>query len=382
QVLINLAGNAIKFTENGSVSIDITKVDNGICFTIVDTGIGIPKDKLKSVFDSFSQANASDTRKYGGTGLGLSISRQLVELMGGNINVESKEGSGTTFSFVIPLEKGSEEKLELRLAQEQDIDGSVLDGLTILVVDDNEYNRIVASDTLKSKSKVEIHEASNGQEAIAFLREIRFDVVLMDVQMPVMNGFDATQFIRTNFEDPVKDIPIIALTASVLRTDLDKCKDAGMNSYIPKPFSKSQLITGIAQALKIDLKVIKEMKSKKEKIQASGITDLTYLNNFCEGDETRMKKYIGMFTSTAPALIEKLNVALKSKDYEEIATQIHAFKTKWIMMGMKETKDLAIKLEYLCRDKSDSKSIIESTVLLISKVQLALIEMKESLTKL
>ena len=375
QVLINLAGNAIKFTERGSVSIEVIKETGGIRFSVNDTGIGIPEDKLQTVFESFSQANASDTRKYGGTGLGLSISRQLVGMMGSNIAIESKEGSGTTFSFIVEFETGSAERLEQRMALEQNIDGSILDGLKILITDDNEYNRIVARDTLKSKANVEIFEAINGQEAIELVSKNQFDVILMDVQMPLMNGFDATRYIRTNFESPAKDTPIIALTASVLRIDLDKCKEAGMDSYIPKPFKSQQLITGIAQVLNLTLKVKNAIEPSPKNIQSGVVTDMAYLIKFCEGDETRIEKYIHMFTSTAPALIERVNKAMLNEDFEDIANQVHGFKTKWIMMGMTGTKDLAIKLEQLCRDGSDAELINSTIGILTNNVELALNEL-------
>ena len=371
QVLINIAGNAIKFTEKGSISIEVTKEQDGIQFAIIDTGIGIPKDKLQTVFESFTQANTSDTRKYGGTGLGLSISRQLVGMMGSTITIESEEGSGTTFSFIINFESGSADRLEQRTAIEKSVDGSILDGLKILVTDDNEYNRIVARDTLKSNADLEIYEASNGHEAIELVGKMQFDVILMDVQMPGMNGFDATRYIRTNLTSPSSDTPIIALTASVLRTDLDKCKAAGMNSYIPKPFSAQQLITGIAQVLNITLKAKKKGNPKTEEIHASGVTDLAYLHKFCEGDNVRMNKYINMFTSTAPGLISKINIAYENKDFDEIANQVHGFKTKWIMMGMTQTKDLAIKLEQLCREGGEVKSIAETMAHLITNIELA-----------
>jgi len=381
QVLINLTGNAIKFTEKGSVSIEVSTVENGIKFSIVDTGIGIPEDKLQTVFENFTQANASDTRKHGGTGLGLSISRQLVDIMGGKITVESQEGYGTTFSFIVELEEGSSEQLEERLALDKDVDGSILDGLKILITDDNEYNRIVAKDTLLSKADVEIHEAEDGQAAIDMVGQMPFDVILMDIQMPGMNGFDATRYIRSNFESPVKDTPIIALTASVLRTDLDKCKQAGMDSYIPKPFKAQQLITGIAQVLGIKLKVSKTAP-KETNVEGSsdpiidGITDMTYLNKFCEGDGEKMNKYIGMFTSTAPALIERVKTALSANDLRDIADQVHGFKTKWIMMGMTNTKDLAMKLEAECRGDANLESITRDAQLLIEYIQRALVELE------
>ena len=200
QVLINLTGNAIKFTEKGSVTISVSSrqlaVDNSetsnakfqtLNFSIIDTGIGIPKDKLQTVFESFSQANASDTRIHGGTGLGLSISKQLVELMGGKIFIESEEGAGTVFSFEINLPIGSMERMQEQKSSEQ-IDGSILNGLKVLVVDDNEYNRVVVHDTLKLMADVEIFQATNGQEAIDAVCQYEFDIILMDVQMPLMNG--------------------------------------------------------------------------------------------------------------------------------------------------------------------------------------------------
>jgi CheY-like chemotaxis protein len=253
QVLMNLVGNAIKFTEKGSVEIAVSQ-DSGsaaIHFSVIDTGTGIPKDKLQKVFESFSQANAADTRKHGGTGLGLTISQELVGLMGGQLAVDSREGFGTTFSFSLNLETGSGERLQQRLAAEERLDGTALNGLSILIVDDNEFNLTVAKDSLEFDSDAVVFAVDSAQKAFDLLKERRFDVILMDVQMPEMNGFDATKYIREHFEEPVRDIPIIALTASVLRTDLDKCKEVGMNSYIAKPFKLGDLIAGIAEVVQI-----------------------------------------------------------------------------------------------------------------------------------
>jgi CheY-like chemotaxis protein len=302
--------------------------------------------------------------------------------MGGRITVESKEGYGTTFSFTVELEQGSSERLEERLALDKDVDGSILDGLRILITDDNEYNRIVAKDTLMSKANVEVHEAEDGQAAIDLVGKMPFDVILMDIQMPGMNGYDATRAIRSDFESPVKDTPIIALTASVLRTDLDKCKQAGMDSYIPKPFKAQQLITGIAQVLGIKLKVSKTATTEVGRNglgegDLGSVTDMTYLHGFCEGDEEKMKKYIRMFTSTAPALVDKIKMALENNDLDDIAGQVHAFKTKWIMMGMTGTKDLALELERQCREGAEQERITENAERLISHITRSLIELDE-----
>ena len=362
QILMNLVGNAIKFTEKGSVQLSVNKEQDQICFSITDTGIGIPQDKLQSIFESFTQAHSSDTRKYGGTGLGLSISKQLVELMGGNIFIESEVGSGATFSFSINLAIGLKEKLLKQHLSEQ-IDGSILDGLTILLVDDNADNRIVCRDTLESKSKVEIIEATNGEEALEKFAQHNFDIVLMDVQMPVMNGYEATQQIRNNFASPKKNVPIIALTASVIRSDLDKCRKAGMNDYVPKPFKPVQLFTAIAILANREIKYIKSKAAvqKNEQLTVSPHIDLTFLDNFCEGNRAKMKKYILIFLDSVPVFISKLNVAMTEFDAEEIASQVHGFKTKFAMMGMEQARLLGTQLEADCRAELPEKTVVQAS---------------------
>ena len=358
QVLLNLAGNGIKFTEQGSVSIELKQVNEGVRFSVTDTGIGIPKDKLELVFEKFSQANSSDTRKYGGTGLGLSISQQLVELMGGHIAIESVEGSGTTFSFILNLLMGSEERLKQRLSAEEDVDGSALDGLSILVVDDNEYNRIVARDTLEAKAKVKIDAVGSAKEGLALLQQKHFDMVLMDVQMPVMNGFDATRHIREQMEGPVKDIPVIALTASVLRTDLDKCKAAGMNAYVSKPFKASQLIGAIAEVLGLNTRAGMPVQSREPKLpSATSVTDLTYLATYCEGDKERMAGYINMYLKAAGGFEEKVKAAINTGEAEDAAALAHAFKPKWKMMGMALCVDLGQKVEFMSKEAGNEEHI-------------------------
>jgi signal transduction histidine kinase/FixJ family two-component response regulator/HPt (histidine-containing phosphotransfer) domain-containing protein len=383
QILLNLAGNAIKFTEKGSVQIRVKLTGGGqpsllnIRFSITDTGIGIPKEKLETVFESFKQVNTSDTRKYGGTGLGLTISRQLVELHGGEIMIESEEGAGTTFSFALSFAEGSAERLQQLMNAHANIDGSILNGLRILIADDNEYNRIVADDTLHSKADVSTLTASNGHEAIELLKAHDFDVILMDVQMPEMNGFEATKFIRENMSSPKKDIPIIALTASVLRTDLDKCRQVGMNSYIPKPFHASQLIRGIAEVLDIKIRTIEHPVDKKE-AESSGygkVTDMSYLNDFCETDEEKMQKYIMMFLASAPVLVGKINKALAVNDFIEIADQLHGFKTKFIMMGMKSTGSQSFILEQQCRNDTKSDTFHADIKGLLGEVERAINEL-------
>lgn len=378
QILMNLVGNAIKFTEKGSVQLSINNEQDQLRFSIVDTGIGIPQDKLQSIFENFNQAHSSDTRKYGGTGLGLSISKQIVELMGGNISIESEVGSGTTFSFAIQLPLGSKEKYLQQQLPEQ-IDGSALDDLKILLVDDNADNRIVCRDTLESKSKMEIIEATNGKEALEKFARYDFDIVLMDVQMPIMNGYEATQQIRNNFESPKKEVPVIALTASVIRSDLDKCGKAGMDDYVPKPFKSEQLFTAIAKLTKREIKFTKRdaAVSNNEHQNTLQYCNLAYLQKFCEGDQAKTQKYIQIFLNSVPIFISKLNIAIADFDAVEIAAQVHGFKTKFVMMGMDEAKSIAIQLEADCRaEPSEQIAILTATTTLKEMILAAEKELK------
>ncbi|MEO8085614.1 MAG: ATP-binding protein [Bacteroidota bacterium] len=419
QVLMNLAGNAIKFTEKGSVQIvvgnrQLTNKKNNehklpiadcqLNFSVIDTGIGIPKDKLENVFESFSQAHSSDTRLFGGTGLGLSISKQLVELMGGKISIESEEGSGSTFSFSLQMPIGSKEKLLEQKSTEQ-IDESILNGLNILLVDDNSDNRIVARDTLESKAEVKITEATNGKEALEKLSQADFDIVLMDVQMPLMDGYEATRQIR-KLLSPKNKVPVIALTASVIRSDLDKCRAAGMNDYVPKPFKTNQLISSIAKLTGREIKYrIKDngqqtmVKEQSSMVNPDGpgqtghpdpdsypddpdyresIVDLSYLEEFCIGDKVRMRKYTNIFLESTPVLVEKLNAGLIENNFLKIANQIHGFKTKWIMMGMNGANEIATKIELDCRKElADYSSIKKETAMLINIISQAINEIKK-----
>ncbi len=376
QVLINLGGNALKFTEKGGVHIDITtekKEGNNLFvkFAITDTGIGIPADKLPNLFGNFSQVSTSDTRKFGGTGLGLSISKQLVELHGGTISVESKVGSGTTFSFIIKYPVGSAKRLHERIAAEQNADGTVLNGLRILIADDNEYNRLVVNETLHLMSNLHTDLVVNGQETVDMLQKHDYDLILMDVQMPVMNGLEATEYIRSKMAAPKKNIPIIALTASVLRADLDLCTQSGMNAYVPKPFKQWQLINTIAEVTGRERKPgdppRKETtqpkpqpapQSAQQSVHTGGndhesVIDLEYLKKFCEGDQKRMNKYIKVYLNSLPAFYKNIDAAIANKDFVELALHVHSFKPKWMMMGMKQTNELGIKIDKLCKENND-----------------------------
>jgi len=248
QVLLNLTGNAVKFTENGSVTIKtFWKEKEEGAFTMLleiqDTGIGIPEDRQQAVFESYSQAGADTTRKFGGTGLGLTISKHLVEQQGGSIGLKSVVGKGTTFFFEIPYP--AVEKTDDHLSKPEGLEGLALrlSGSRILLVEDNPFNQMVAVDTLKSLiSNIRIEVAQNGQEAIDYLLEHRVDIILMDVNMPVMDGFEAARLLRLREKNTSGHLPIMAMTAGVTRPEIEACLQSGMDDVIGKPFEAEELL--------------------------------------------------------------------------------------------------------------------------------------------
>ncbi len=253
QILINLLGNAFKFTEHGGVELKLDVIEDKIQISVKDTGIGIPKNKMNTIFMSFEQVSESANRKYGGTGLGLSITRQLIEMQGGSIWVESEEGKGSEFTFQLPLiPVDSSEIVEDSIddIQIKSMTDALLE-LKILLVEDVEFNAMIAKDDLSYYlPDVKIDHALNGKIAIDMFMSNTYDLVLMDLQMPEMDGFEATKSIReieNNFENR---IPIIAMTANLLKQEIDKCYESGMDNYIPKPYKPSELIGSIYEVMK------------------------------------------------------------------------------------------------------------------------------------
>ena len=244
QVLVNLIGNALKFTHKGSVTLNIechqkSAAGTELYFQVIDTGIGIPKEKQTAIFGKFTQADSSAKRLYGGTGLGLTICKQLIELMGGKIGLISSIGKGSTFFFNLTLPQASH---PANLKPEADNQENLLvrQGLKVMLVEDNKVNQKVAMAIL-CKAGCEVDVAENGQDAIQKIQVKPFDIVLMDCQMPVMDGFEATARIRA-MKEPLCNIPIIAITAHAMMDDKQKCLAGGMDDYISKPVNRQALI--------------------------------------------------------------------------------------------------------------------------------------------
>lgn len=279
QILINLIGNALKFTKEGFVKTYIyleseKQHTQSIRFEVIDTGIGIPKEKADSIFQSFSQAKASTTREYGGTGLGLSISKQLVELQGGYIKLDSKEGEGSKFSFNLIFKKAviQEHEKQTPISIDQTV---FLEKLTkkinVLVAEDNKINQILVQKVL-TKNNINVTIVEDGAQALNALENGGFDVLLLDLHMPVLDGYETATAIRQS-NKAYKTIPIVALTAAAIKGEKEKCISNGMNDYITKPFKSDLLVASIQKqahiSTQINTKEAPLLQPKKEKIEST-----------------------------------------------------------------------------------------------------------------
>ncbi len=248
QIILNLVSNAVKFTTKGKITVSahlLTEEDDKVTigFAVTDTGIGIAEEKIATIFENFQQATSGTSRLYGGTGLGLAIVKQLVETQGGTIDVKSQIDEGSTFSFQLSFQKTKAEAESETIITKLD---SEIKNIRVLVVEDIALNQLLMK-TLLDDFGFERDIADNGKIAIEMLEKKSYDIILMDLQMPEMNGFEATEYIRNTMNSK---IPIIALTADVTTIDLAKCKAVGMNDYIAKPVDEKVLYSKIVGLVK------------------------------------------------------------------------------------------------------------------------------------
>jgi CheY-like chemotaxis protein/nitrogen-specific signal transduction histidine kinase len=260
QVLVNLLGNAIKFTHQGTVSLHVERDADQLLFSVTDTGIGIAPGRLDKIFERFEQASSDTASAYGGNGLGLAISRNLVKLLGGNIGVESQPGKGSRFWFSLPLvitEAPGQPKGD-------DPGTNQLQAFAVrfLVVDDSAVNRLLACQVVKSHwPQAVMVQAGNGQEALNALQKDSFDMVLMDMLMPVMDGIEATRRLRTEWPSPQKELPVLVLTANVSSEDHQRCVEVGANALVLKPFDRQQLCALIEEHLLLSPAFLKRLNN-------------------------------------------------------------------------------------------------------------------------
>jgi PAS domain S-box-containing protein len=325
QIFVNLTGNAIKFTEKGGVNINValqkkTPEEIILCFTVADTGIGIPEDKLIEIFDSFSQANLETSRKYGGTGLGLAITKQLLELQKGTISVESKIDKGSIFKFTMPYGYASTSNPSIFCGKDIQYYGSFLKGKKFLVAEDNEVNQKVMRHVLQ-KAGATVDIAGNGSEAVAFLKtNDDYCTIIMDLQMPHIDGYTATKYIRNVMNI---SIPIIAMTASVLKGEKEKCISIGMNDYISKPFDFSFLYNRISHFLGFE--TVKYVAPVKEKTDNNNLYDLSLIE---EMDDTEyLISIVGTFLYKTPDDLKELQSEFAADRFDNVYKIAHKLKT-------------------------------------------------------
>jgi CheY-like chemotaxis protein/anti-sigma regulatory factor (Ser/Thr protein kinase) len=344
QILLNLVSNSIKFTEKGYVEIKahILKQQSKnitIEFRIADTGIGIASEKLISIFESFTQASSETTRKYGGTGLGLTITKRLVELQGGTIHVNSRLGMGSEFVFYLnfghsPKYRGTSVSVE----EKPSLD---LKGLKVLLVEDNKMNQLVAGKFLK-KWGVEMEIAADGMQAIEKLKHNRYELILMDLQMPHLDGYAATHFIRNNMQEALRHIPILALTASALTDVRRNVLEAGMNDFITKPFNPKDLYDKLLKYAPAKFKRPHKVPFSDQKYQH---IDLNYLEDVAANDKQFMKEMIKLFMKQTPDFINVLQRSAQIADWANIRYMAHKMKATIAMMGIAELQPIIMELE-------------------------------------
>ncbi len=360
QILVNLINNAIKFTQQGSVELncEVKHIEHNLVtlvFRVKDSGIGIPKDKIEHVFERFNQGNKETTRKFGGTGLGLAIVKDLIELQNGEIYVKSKEGFGSEFvvtlSFPLVFENASPAQENTKFEYEKLAHGDK----NILLVEDNTLNQKLAIEYLSDFGFL-VDSASNGEEAIQKLNGNKYDLVLMDIQMPVLDGYNTTKLIRKQLK---LNLPVIAMTAHVTNAEKEKCINAGMDDYISKPFMEKDLYEIIAKHLQLKTKLIKfEGNEAIQKPTTEGkLVNTQDLIDLSRGNNQFIFEMIDIYTEQNPADLNEIAKAINEQNYDNIRMIAHRMKTSVGFMGIASLLQPLSDIEELAEKKQDLLSI-------------------------
>jgi PAS domain S-box-containing protein len=388
QIILNLVSNAVKFTSAGKITVAVKLLSEDeenytIEFAVKDTGIGIEENKIKKVFETFQQASSSTSRLYGGTGLGLAIVKQLVEAQGGVISVKSAVEEGSTFSFTLPFLKTS-------AITELDNEIITLDtetkNISILVVEDIPLNQLLMK-TLLDDSGFRCDIASNGKIAIDKLASQSYDVILMDLQMPEMNGFETTDYIRNTLHS---DIPIIALTADVTTVDLNKCKSVGMNDYLAKPLDEHLLHSKIAALVRkrrpvnenktILINQLAKPEKDAEKLRCIDLDKLTYRT---KANPILMQEMIALYLEQTPSLVSAMKKGYESKNWKLLYKAVHTLIPSFSIMGINsDFENAAKKVQDFASAQQDSDSISKFVKQLESVCEQACEELKSELTNI
>lgn len=364
QVLLNLIGNAVKFVEKGEIILDISlknQRNKDVCleFIISDTGIGISQENLKHIFGYFKQADSHTAANYGGSGLGLSIVKQIIDLLGGTIEVESELGKGTVFKFSLPYRRGEESAIPTDnfLVIDQIKTKNPLSNKKILVFEDNSMNQHLFKQRLKSW-ECKSYITDDGPAGLAFLEEHQIDLVLMDLKMPGMSGFEITEKIRGHNNKKLRKTPIIAVTADITAKEVENCSTHGINDFILKPFSPEALMNKIVRILEINEDMIQKEKVENKKIDATlKKVNLKPLIEECSGELDFFEELVRLFKVNVIEFIGAYSVHLKNSDYEGIAFASHKLKSGLRMIQANSLLSLILRIEELSKEKKSLEEL-------------------------
>ena len=357
QILLNLIGNAIKFTNKGSVTVTLKLIEESsenakIHFEVLDTGIGIVSNKINTVFGAFTQAKSDTSRIYGGTGLGLAIVKKLVKLLNGDINVKSKFGKGSVFNLNLSFKKDHTTTATTEINTNTN-KGEQLD-LKILLVEDNKTNQLLAKTRLE-RWGCTIAIANNGIEGVKKVQYNMYDLILMDIQMPVMDGYEATKIIKNDLSEETSKIPIIAMTAYTSKSDIQRALDVGMSDYIFKPFKTNDLFSMLLKyggtknnITENNLQIVEE---KKELLNNNEYTDLSYLKEEAFNESEILKLLIEQFLKDINDFLIVLNLGLEEKNWDLLHGATHKIKPSISMFGISKLNPIIQELTDRFRHK-------------------------------
>lgn len=374
QIVLNLVSNAVKFTSKGEITISVGLLNENeekvnVEFSVTDTGIGIPEDRLVHIFENFQQASSETARLYGGTGLGLAIAKQLVESQGGSISVKSKLEEGSVFNFILPFQKTN---TEVELEKVMNTLNTKVQNIKVLVVEDIALNQLLMK-TLLDDFGFEHDIADDGKIALEKLQNKSYDIILMDLHMPGMNGFEATDYIRNKMNS---QIPIIALTADVTTADLKKCTDVGMNDYISKPLDEKLLYKKIIELL-LKTKIPKDPPLTQF---GSKYTDLSYLKKRTKDNPELIMEMISLYLEQTPPLINNMKQGLHDKDWDSVYTAAHKMIPSFSIMGInKDFENTARKIQEYSDSKKHLNEVPEMVLQLETCCSKACEELEEEL---
>ncbi|WP_291865343.1 ATP-binding protein [Maribacter sp.] len=367
QILLNIIGNAIKFVEKGEICLEITlkelinKKEYVIEFTIADTGIGMSQKQLSHIFDSYKQAEHDTFTKYGGTGLGLSIVKQIIEKLEGNIQVESKEGRGTTFNFTLPYMEGDDSKVVNKNKNTINLEKGkqLVNGTGILVFEDNLLNQKLIEQRLGSWN-CKTYITDDAKYGLEILKTKKIDVVLMDLKMPVMNGFEVTEKIRNSKRKDINQVPIIALSADFSARDEQLCKEYGINDFILKPYSPDELLIKLvknknmkavlAEEPQVFIEVQKDLNTKKD-------IDLTPIWKECMGQIELLDELIRLYKQNALEFIGVVKVHLTNNSFDDVSLAAHKIKAGLAMLETESLLEIIVQIQNSCKNNVDKKHV-------------------------